>query len=199
MITTAEMRRLEDKAEQQGTSRLILMERAGKSIAEAIQNRFKDKNTKILFICYHGNNGGDGFCAARYLMEADYNAKVFFIGKETKLKDEARTNHDMLMSINPDIFVKGFDIHTYDVIVDCILGTGTKGQLKENIATTVAAINESEAFKISIDVPTGINPDTGEESNVYVKADLTITMHDIKQGLKERKEKILILDLGLPS
>ena len=87
MITSAEMKELENNC---GIPKLQLMETAGKGIAEEIKKKFPDlKNKKILFVCYHGNNGGDGFVAARYLCD-DAEVDVLFVGDEKKLTEEER-------------------------------------------------------------------------------------------------------------
>lgn len=183
MITVKEMKELEDNSEKKGISKLVLMERAGKGIADEIRKRFS-KDKLILFICYHGNNGGDGFTAARYLLEDGYDTKVLFIGDREKLAKEARANFEKL---NADVFVEKFFIA--DMVVDCILGIGAVGELKEPIKGYVEEMNKSDAFIVSVDMPTGL------DSEAAVEADLVITMHDIKPGLDEKKT--VIVDIGI--
>ena len=195
MITVNEMKALENQAVANGISKLELMERAGDAISEELRGF-----DKILFICYHGNNGGDGFNAAKKLIETN-EVDVFFIGKEEKLKKEARQNFNTLKNIEQEtgkeIFLrKKLDEDQYDVIVDCILGIGVKGELKEPILSAINLINRAK-FVVSVDVPTGINADTGEKQKLFVCPDLIITLHDIKKGL-ERYEKITkVVDIGL--
>lgn len=184
MITAEEMRGLEDRAEKGGISRLVLMERAGKGISDEIKKRF-GKTRSILFICYHGNNGGDGFTAARYLLEDNYNAQVLFIGDKERLANEAKVNYGRLPSM---VFVT--DFFEADVIVDCMLGIGSAGRLKEPIRSYVEKINKAGSFILSVDMPTGLG------SDIKINADLVITLHDIKPGLD--KNKTVIVDIGLP-
>jgi len=200
MITTSEMKKLEDEAETKGTSKLVLMERAGKGIFEIVKERYGTK--KILIVCYHGNNGGDGFTAVRYFIEDGFDCKVLFIGSEEKLKKEGKENYNKLAKIknesNKKIIYDGYkkiDFNDYDLILDCILGIGVEGEIKEPIATVIDKINSSKATIIAIDVPTGINPDTGKKANKFVNYDLIITMHDLKPGLE--KEKTVVVDIGL--
>jgi NAD(P)H-hydrate epimerase len=201
VITVAQMRKLEDEAEISGTSKLELMERAAIGIVNSLEKRFDLKNKKTLFICYHGNNGGDGFAAARIMVKKAYPAKVLFIGEEKKLKDEARINFQRLKELekktDKKIFVKEF--FSPDIIVDAILGISAHGPLKEPIFSAVKKINSSRssthAFIAAADIPTGIDPDTGERKDHSVEADLIITMHDLKPGLEKLKDKTEIVKI----
>ena len=200
MITTEEMRELEDNC---GISKLSLMGNAGRGIFNTIKNKFDLKDKKILVLCYHGNNGGDGFVAANHLAE-HCEVDIFFIGDELKLKEEAKVNYEKAMK---NVKIQFFDIafyevdsinfDDYDIIIDAILGTGVEGDIKEPIATVIDQFNASKAYKIAIDVPTGINPDTGQESNKFINSDLLITMYDIKKGLEKFKDKTLVVDIGI--
>ncbi|MFC1691204.1 NAD(P)H-hydrate epimerase [Nanoarchaeota archaeon] len=199
------MKQLEDNAEANGTSKLELMERAGKGIASIIEKKYgKDKT--ILFVCYHGNNGGDGFTAARYLLENDLDVEVYFCGDEGKLRQEAKVNYDILFEKYQEAFVSDGEfereLKDADIIVDCILGISAKGDLRDPIKSIIEKINiakenNNDKIIVAIDVPTGTNPDTGEKSNVYIQLDLIITMHDIKEGLKDYSDKTEIVDIGL--
>jgi hydroxyethylthiazole kinase-like uncharacterized protein yjeF len=200
MITTEEMRELEDNS---GLSRLSLMNNAGRAISNAIKDRFDIKDKKVLIVCYHGNNGGDGFVAANYL--ADHcEVDIFFIGDESKFKEETRINYEKVVNnIKVQFFdiafydITSIDFDDYDLIVDAMLGTGVKGDINEPLLSVIDKFNSSKATKIAIDVPTGINPDTGEESNKFINFDFLITMHDIKKGLEKYKDKTIIADIGI--
>lgn len=200
MITTEKIRELEDNC---GVSKLALMENAGRGISNAIKNKLDIADKKILVICYHGNNGGDGFVAANYLSE-HCEVNIFFVGDENKLKPEGKVNYDKALKNNMIQFfdiafyeIDLIDFDEYDIIIDAMLGTGIKGPLKEPLASVISKFNSSKAYKIAIDVPTGINPDTGEESDKHVNFDLLITMHDIKQGLEKFKDKTVVVDIGI--
>ena len=161
MVSRSEMKALEDEAEAKGTSKFTLMENAGRKIAEVLEEKYELKDKRILVVCYHGNNGGDGFVAARYLAEKA-EVEVLFLGDETKFKPEAEDN---FKKIEENVLIQfiGLDyVHfdDYDVIIDAMLGTGIEGALKPAILSTIEGINESKAFKISVDVPTGLNPYT---------------------------------------
>jgi len=197
MISTKEMKELEDSC---GISKVTLMGNAGMGIYKIIKERFTELNGKrILIISHHGNNGGDGFVAARLLSE-EAETDLLFIGDEARFKEEARINFKMIENndriqilIDPD----QIDFDDYDIIIDAILGTGTQGELKEPIRSIIDLINDSKAYKIAVDIPTGLNPDTGEIIDKAVNADLVITFHDIKNGLEKLKDKTVIVDIGI--
>ncbi len=202
MITTEEMARLEKLSEKHGVSTLRLMENAGKGLARVIVEHYKLGKYKkcVLVVCYHGNNGGDGFVAARYLQKiSKLTVHVAFLGEIEKLKDEAETNFERL---DPDLLVnfERITLNDYDVIIDALLGTGTTGALREPIAGAVHKINASDAHIVAVDVPTGLNPDTGEASEPTINAELIVTFHEIKQGLVKSylKERCVLVDIGIP-
>ena len=202
MITTKEMARIEKLSEEHGVPPLRLMENAGFGLAKEIENRYNlgEASRKVLFVCYHGNNGGDGFVAARYLARLPKTkVHVAFLGDTGKLKDEAETNFERL---HPDILVS-FDhikLDTYDIIVDALLGTGAKGELRDPIASAVRVMNASGSHIVAVDVPTGLDPDTGEKAESCIDAELVVSFHDIKKGLVEAglEEKTVIVDIGVP-
>ncbi len=195
MITVEEMKKLEDNC---GIPKVELMEYAGRGIYEVLRKKFILKNKKILIVAYHGNNGGDGFVAARYLCE-NVSVDVLFLGDESKLREEALVNYKKIIN-NPKIQflnIEDADFDGYDFIIDAILGIGIEGRLREGISNTIDSINNSEAFKVSVDVPTGVNPDTGEVIDKAVDADLIVTFHDMKKGLEKYKNKIVVVDIGI--
>lgn len=197
MISAQEMREMEENS---GIPKIELMENAGKGVYEALKERFSDiKDKKVLIVCYHGNNGGDGFVAARYLCD-ECETDVLFIGDEEKLKEEAMLNYkkvenNVKIQLFSDFEMVEFD--SYDILVDCILGIGVAGNLKEPLGSVVDAINNSKCYKVSVDIPTGLDPDTGVVADKMVYADLIITMHDLKPGLDQFKENVVVVDVGL--
>ena len=198
MITAEDMKQLENAC---GIPKITLMENAGKGIYTVIKEKFPGlKDKRILIVAYHGNNGGDGFVAARYLCE-EAETDILFIGDEERLKQEAEANFRKIefneriqLFSDPD----QTDFDSYDIIIDAMLGIGASGELKEPIRSTVDLINDSKAFKIAVDIPTGLNPDTGEIIDRSINADLIITFHDIKPGLGKLKDKAVVVDIGIP-
>jgi NAD(P)H-hydrate epimerase len=206
-ITSREMRALEINAEYYGISMLQLMENAGHNVAQEIIQRVSNEK-KIAIFCGLGGNGGDGFVVARHLLAAGYDVKVVLAGRSHDISHEAALkNWRILQALQDKIPL--FEIAdsstlpkiTAEVFVDALLGTGTKGKLKPPISQVVERINSLNAFKIAIDVPTGIDSDTGEVLGNAVKADLTVTFHKGKMGLKKAKKYVgdlVIKDIGLP-
>lgn len=196
MITVQEIKELEDKC---GVSKLQLMENAGRGIYNTLKEKFPNiKNKRILIIAYHGNNGGDGFVAARHLSEVA-ETDILFIGDETKFSEIGKINYGRIENNNKiQLLIESdqIDFDDYDIIIDAMLGTGVTGELKEPISGVIDLINGSTAFKVAVDIPTGINPDTGQ-SDKAVNPDLIIAFHDIKKGLDKFKDKTTIVDIGI--
>jgi hydroxyethylthiazole kinase-like uncharacterized protein yjeF len=209
MITSRKMRALELNSEYFGVSRLKLMENAGQSIANEIASRFKPDKTRIAIFCGLGGNGGDGFVAARHLTCLGFKVKVILAGKPANIRDEpAQKNWRALQTLKDIITIhEVYDssliptIKT-DVVIDALLGIGLKGALRPPILQLVKKINKTKTFRVSVDVPTGINSDSGEVLGEAVKADLTVTFHKTKPGLLKAKKhtgKLIVKDIGLPS
>ncbi len=186
IITSKRMRAIDVNSEYVGVPRLTLMENAGRAVADAVRKRF-DKG-KITILAGRGNNGGDAFVAARYLK--DFDGQVMLLGSAEDIKTkEAKVNWDGLKDTKVTLAEvcspKDLDrdrIMGSDVIVDAIFGTGITGKIKEPEATAIDLINASNAFVISVDVPSGMNPDTGKGEKI-VHPDLTVTFHKMKKGL----------------
>ena len=195
MISTHEMRQLEDNC---GIPKIVLMENAGKAVYNILNEKLSLKDKKILIVAYHGNNGGDGFVAARHLCD-DAEVDVLFVGDEKKLKAETLANFRKIEN-NEKIqmlSLEAIDFSDYDIVIDAIFGTGIAGEIKDPLATLISNLSKAKSFKVSVDVPSGINPDTGEKANAYFEPDLLITMHDIKKGLEAYKDKTVVADIGI--
>jgi hydroxyethylthiazole kinase-like uncharacterized protein yjeF len=206
-ITSREMRALEVNAEYYGVSLLQLMENAGRNVALEIASRFL-REQRISIFCGLGGNGGDGFVVARHLLSMGYTVSIILAGKSRDIRHKAALkNWCALQSLLGNILIQEVtDSSTIpqvdaEIVVDALLGTGTRGELKPPISQFVARINASAAFKIAVDVPTGVNSDTGEVLENAVKADLTITFHKPKSGLRAAKKylgELIVRDIGLP-
>jgi hydroxyethylthiazole kinase-like uncharacterized protein yjeF len=208
-ITTPEMRALETNAEYYGISLLQLMETAGRNIAEEIAARFQPKKTRVTIFCGSGGNGGDGFVAARYLTCLGFKVEVILSGKASNITSEsAQRNWIALQPLRNIISIKEIKDSTLipdvkaEVLVDALLGIGLKGKLRPPILQLVEKINSTDAFHVAVDVPTGIDSDSGEVLGNAVKANLTVTFYKAKPGLVKAKEhtgEIIVKNIGLPS
>jgi len=196
MISEAEMKVIDTNSEYFGVPTFQLMENAGKNIAEFIQNHFKDTTKHILILCGTGNNGGDGFVAARYLTQY-YPITVFLTGTEIKTQI-AQKNYQKLQTYEVKIYhtLRDLDclLQENDLIIDALLGTGLAGPLKEPYVTIVKKVNETRKKTIiSVDVPTGLG------TPLAVQPDHTVTFHDKQQGMTEQNSgTITVVDIGVP-
>ena len=208
MITSREMRALELNSEYYGVSRLQLMENAGRGVAAEIASRFKSEEARVVVFCGSGGNGGDGFVAARHLTSLGFKVEVILAGRPADIVDkETQKNWLALQPLKDAVTLHEVYDSTLipsleaEVVVDALLGIGLKGTLRPPILQLVRKINEMKAFRVAVDVPTGINSDSGEVLGEAVKADLTVTFHEAKPGLTKAKEymgEIITRDIGLP-
>jgi NAD(P)H-hydrate epimerase len=206
-ITSREMRALELNAEYFGVSLLQLMENAGHHVALEIASRFKPDKSVAIF-CGLGGNGGDGFVVARHLSSMGFKVTLILAGKAKEISHKAALeNWNALQFLKENVSIhEVYDSSlmpnvTAEIVVDALLGTGTKGKLKPPILQLVEKINALNAFRVAVDVPTGIDSDTGETLGAAVKANLTITFHKTKKGFENAKEhvgELIVRDIGLP-
>jgi len=209
-ITADKMRQVEEKAHRMGILRVFMMENAGSGVADYIFSRFKrlDKK-KIVVVAGTGNNGGDAFVAARHLVYHGAKVTVILLGSPKDLKtEETRINWSVLEQMNSLdlIFAKEVSkeiarmINNADIIIDGIFGTGIRGRISEPHSSVIDAINNAKAYKVAVDVPSGLDPDTGEIHDKCVKADATITFHRMKKGLLKKSicGKIIVEPIGIP-
>jgi len=206
-ITVSQARLLDKRArEVYGISTLMLMENAGRAVAEEI---IKLKKRRIAIFCGKGNNGGDGFVCARHLFAGGIRPDLFLAGRISDVKGEAGLNLDILLRLKHKIFEidgKNVDllkekICRYDLILDAIFGVGLKGGVKGLFGYLIELINSSVAYIVSVDVPSGLDADTGEVSGACIKADRTVTFIAKKRGMIKGKApgycgKIIVKDLG---
>jgi len=191
-----------------GFPRKMMMENAGAAATRYIVEKFSNiSSKKILVFAGLGNNGGDAFVVARHLAGYGSVVKVILLGNPEKIKtEEGRTNWKLLEKMNSLDLIVASDVHELDleadIIVDGILGTGISGKIKEPHASAIDMINKSKAFKLALDVPSGLDPDTGNVSDKCVKADVTITFHKMKVGMPKRMDVcgiILVEKIGIPT
>ncbi len=207
-ISSREMKALELNAEYLGVSRLQLMENAGCAVAREVSSRFKPNDIKIVVYAGLGGNGGDGFVAARHLVGLGFKIDLVLAGKPNEIIDEsARKNWEYIQIsknfINTHIVYDSSTIPKLEskVAIDALLGTGAKGELRPPILQLVREINQFSKFRIAVDLPTGLDADTGEVNGEAVKANLTVAFHRAKPGLLKADEyvgKLVVVDIGIP-
>lgn len=203
-----------------GLSRLCLMESAGKSLAEEVGKIAVytfSKPVKVVIFTGSGGNGGDGFVAARFLLNRGYDVDIYML-KDHIHSNEAKINLEILQNMNPRLSrLNIYNLKTLEdidfcevaksndsefIIVDGLLGTGIKGNLQTNIKRAIEIINESKGIKISVDVPSGMDPLTGNVDDLAVVPDYTISFHKIKTGVRQAEEELVgglvTADIGIP-
>ncbi len=199
------MKALERHAHTQGIFPKDLMEHAGRQVYTVTYENYDLRGKHIIFFCGQGNNGGDGFVAAKYFAQEN-PVVVLFFGEKEKLTEEAREKYDGLkksvtiVPITSQDDLKRFHIQpTLDlVLVDALLGTGFQGELHDPISFAIDYFNSLPGIKIAIDIPSGLDPDRGMVHEKVCQADLIITFHDLKQGLEQLQDKSIVVDIGLP-
>jgi NAD(P)H-hydrate epimerase len=205
---------IEDKAHNLiGMKRIYMMENAGHGVADFIILKFKGKlrGKRIVAICGTGNNGGDGFVASRHLSHY-YGATVqlVLLGFPNDLRtEEARINWEIIQKMDSIETMFGYEINdeikksiqNAEVIIDGIFGTGIRGEIREPHASAIELINKSKAYIVSVDVPSGIDPNSGRAHDKSIKADATVTFHRMKIGLLNNKKYtgvIHVEKIGIP-
>ncbi|MDD5772251.1 MAG: NAD(P)H-hydrate dehydratase [bacterium] len=192
---------------------IILMENAGRASNKIINNYFGDlENKEIIVFAGHGNNGGDGLCLARHFsFISNASLKIFLLSNPAKFKNEAKTNLDILHKSGFDITLltqKNVSIinkylQDCDLIIDAIFGIGFKGIMPDLHQKVIESINRSQRTVISLDIPSGVDANTGQIETIAVKAYLTITMDLPKPGLFmppaiDFTGKLEVIKLGFP-
>jgi NAD(P)H-hydrate epimerase len=177
-----------------GIPGVVLMENAGRSCAELVKEKLHNTaNPKVCILCGTGNNGGDGYVIARHLRNAGMKVIVVICGNNNKIKGDAKINLDILDAINQAVEQLDSDsseivrkIKEYaldaDMIIDCLLGTGLKGTVKDGCKQIIETVNSMECPVLAVDIPSGLDCDTGKPLGVAIKADYTVTFIALKKG-----------------
>ncbi|WP_435095591.1 NAD(P)H-hydrate dehydratase [Halarchaeum sp. P4] len=199
-ITAARMAAVDRNAAALDVSTKQLMESSGNALARAVRD-VAAQGDEVAVVAGRGNNGGDAFVAARFLA-GDYDVSVSLLGRpETITTDIASENWEALQSAEITtervLDSKALDIGNPDVVLDGVLGTGVTGAPREPERSAIVAMNDADATVISVDVPSGMDADTGEVADIAVEADHVVTFHDLKPGL-EGHEDVTVADIGIP-
>jgi len=222
VLTSEQMRRFDREATaRSGLPSLILMENAGRGVAEAVRLRCPPSSVRrvVVILCGGGNNGGDGFVVARHLSGFASEVRVVLAAPRAKVAGDAAV---MLGALDG---LPGVSLHELpaandpapwrdalagaDVVVDALLGTGLRDDVRGVMAAGIAAVNQARSaahppLVVAIDVPSGLDADTGRPRGDAIRADLTITMGARKVGLVENPSavehigRLEVADLGVP-
>ncbi len=199
--------------ERYGVSGLTLMENAGRGVVVELKKRFNNlSNKRVVVFCGKGNNGGDGFVIARHLFNLGAEVIALLTGKRVDLKNDDAANAEL--AINLGVPVQEVNINNLssiapslescDLIVDALFGTGLTRPAIGLYEQTIEKINAAEKFVVAVDIPSGIDSDTGQLMGAHVKANLTFALGLLKRGhllypAAEAMGEVEIVDIGLPS
>jgi NAD(P)H-hydrate epimerase len=215
ILTAEEMRRCDETTIRKGgIPGLLLMENAGRGIADVVVHACHPMQQKrIVVCCGKGNNGGDGFVVARLLANYVSGLTVLLLASPSELKGDAAKNYEILLQLSK-ILTKTISIRRFskkaiqavqrpDLIIDAIFGTGFSGAARKPYSDCIEWINASGAEVIAVDIPSGVNGTTGVADGPAVHAQRTVTLASLKSGLlcnqgKEYSGRITVLDIGIP-
>lgn len=183
---------------------IVLMENAARGIADALRKRFSAPTGPISIVCGPGNNGGDGFACARHLTNAGLSVTLHLAAAPDAYRDGSDAKRNLEIAIAMGIPRKNAnDLADAAVIVDAVFGTGLVREISEPYRGIIEAINAAPAPTVAVDLPSGLDADTGAIHGVAVCADLTVTMVAEKVGfaLGEGPAHIgdvEVVDIGAP-
>ena len=205
-ISVDQMYQIENNGHDMGFFKKFMMENAGAASVKRLVGKLENLQSKqILIFVGLGNNGGDGLVMARHLAGYDAKVTVMLLGTPDKIKtEESNWNWSILEKMLSVKLISGdafhFDLKP-DVIVDGVLGTGITGEIREPYASAIDFINQVNCFKFAVDVPSGLDPQTGNTANIHTKCDITVTFHKMKQGIPKRKDltgELFVEKIGIP-
>lgn len=217
-LSRAASRKIDEIAIQEyGIPGVVLMENAGRNCASEI---LKLSPSKVAVLCGTGNNGGDGFVLARHLAIAGVQTKVIVCGDQKKIRGDAavnfeilkRSGHNLLFACSTEGIwdratfsenLQAIEGQKIDCVVDCLLGTGATGNPRPPVSYAIEAANSHAAKRVAIDIPSGLDCDTGICETPTFVADLTLTMVARKRGFESNSAKpvlggVQVIDIGIP-
>jgi NAD(P)H-hydrate epimerase len=212
LLTASEMREMDRLAiEEIGIPSVVLMETAGRAVANLVHER-SVLGTSVLVLCGLGNNGGDGIVAARHLLNQDHPVTVVLLGNPDRASADLRSQLEIAGRLGIDPLLLDADrasddlallLNEHDVAIDAIFGTGLSREVEGVAKTAIEALNDAPALVISVDLPSGVDADTGQLCGVAVEADLTVTFalpklgHVLYPGRAHAAET-MVVDIGIP-
>ncbi len=213
-LTRQQVRQVDRYAvEVLGISGLVLMENAGRQAADAVCEYLKSiSGSRVAIIAGAGNNGGDGFVAARHLAMRGVPVATFLADRPEKISGDAAANFVIIRKLNldireispSDISTLADELHGFDLLVDAIGGTGIRGELRGDLAEVVRQVNAAGRPVVAIDIPTGLDCDTGEAAGPAIRAKLTVTFVARKVGFdspsaQQYTGRVIVADIGVPA
>ncbi|MBQ3428131.1 MAG: NAD(P)H-hydrate dehydratase [Clostridia bacterium] len=205
----AEMRAIDAAASETGfIPGMVLMENAAIACVNELKTTFDLRSCSVAVFCGKGNNGGDGLAIARHLYNLGAEVSVFLVSGNS-FKGDAKINYDIAVGMDIPIETvtepEGMEylIRSFDIVIDAILGTGISGTVRGMAYDVITLINENAGYVLSVDVPSGINSDSGEICGVCINADTTVTFAAYKLGMlmypgADCTGRIVVADISIP-
>jgi NAD(P)H-hydrate epimerase len=187
---------------------LLLMENAGRAVAEAARDLARRLGgQRLIVLCGSGNNGGDGVVAARYLHHWGYRVQVLWIKNPRSWSGDIGQHFRITKAFG--VRFRAFQgipsstLRKSSLLIDALLGTGTRGEIRGSYRTAIETINQAHRPVVAIDIPSGLDADTGKPLGIAVKAKITVTMVAAKKGLLKASARpyvgrLIIADIGIP-
>jgi NAD(P)H-hydrate epimerase len=208
-LTRDKVRDIDRRAiEEYGLPGVVLMENAGRGAAELLMSR--GVSGPVVICCGRGNNGGDGFVIARHLELAGCDVRIVLLGDAAELRGDAAINYRVVERSGLPIDVWPLAAGEFeallasaDWIVDALLGTGAQGSVREPFASAIEGINRADRKVLAVDLPSGMDCDTGRPLGPCVRAMLTATFVAPKAGFVEPAAsdwtgEVVVVDIGAP-
>lgn len=210
-MTRQQVRDIDRRAiEEYGMPGIVLMENAGRGTAELLASLGIDG--PVVICAGKGNNGGDGLVVARHLENRGYDVRVLLFCDPAELKGDAATNYGIVAAARTPLRVPGpvpssgdldSEFRDADWIIDALLGTGTQGEVREPYLTVIDRINAARRKVLAVDLPSGMDCDTGRPLGTCVRADHTATLVASKVGFEqpsaaESTGAVHVIDIGVP-
>jgi len=214
VLSREEIRRIDQIAiEQIGIPGVVLMENAGRSVAEIVLDMLDEPmGSRVVIVCGPGNNGGDGFVAARHLHNTGVAVVIYCATDPERLRGDAAIHYRIARNMGLDIRdlqdpaklpEAAETFKEARVLVDALLGTGFTGMVREPINRIIETMNQSGRPIVAVDVPSGLDCDTGQPSNATICASVTVTFVAHKPGFEARGVRhyvgyVVVADIGTP-
>lgn len=212
-LTRDQVRRIDKIAsDRYGIAGIVLMENAGRGAADIIRSVYPSCS-EALICCGVGNNGGDGCVIARHLHNAGWSIRLLIAGNPSRCTPDTKVNLDIARAMDMNIAMPTDSeeqlaalrrVHPDEVVVDALLGTGFHGEVRSPTASLIDAINATtDRGTVAVDVPSGLDCDSGNPSNATVRADMTVTFVAPKLGFNAAEAapflgRVEVVDIGAP-
>jgi NAD(P)H-hydrate epimerase len=212
VMSRAQMRAFDKFAIDNGIPSIVLMENAARGAADVIVQQLGEARGPIVVVCGNGNNGGDGFAVARHLHGRGFAVRAVLVAAPDKLTDDARINRDAFVALGgsygelsrgSDLDALGLEVGAASVLVDALFGTGLARSVEGYFRQIIELMNRASARRVALDVPSGLDADTGAAFGVVLQAEHTITFGAYKLGFfsaqgSRASGRLHLVDLGVP-